>query len=97
MLETIDLTKSYAAHFVQLGSAYVKYAMLSFDGEHGIFLRDFEREYPRTIFLSGTILIYEAGQEIPTTIAPKHLISLEEMQALLNETGKCWAIQVPTL
>ncbi len=94
MIKQVEYKKRYAAHYIQLGEAYVRQAMLSFDGEEQFILEPFDREYPSTIFLSGTILIYPKGDN-PKELKQENEISIEEMQTLLNAKPNSWSIKLP--
>ncbi len=95
MFEQLDSKKRYASHYLQLGSAYIRNAMLSFDEEHRITLAPFEREYPQTIFLSGTIHIYKQEEKSSLVIDKDVEISLEEMQSKLDEAPNSWRVEFP--
>ncbi len=94
MFEQLDFKKRYASHYLQLGSAYIRNAMLSFDEEHSILLAPFDREYPQTVFLSGTIIIYKDGEQLPS-ISKDLEISLEEMQTELDKAPHSWRVKLP--
>lgn len=95
MLEQLDYTKKYASHYIQLGSSYIRNAMLSFDEKRSILLSPFDREYPKTIFLSGTIIISKKESEVLSELSKDLEISLEEMQNKLNEAPHSWSVQLP--
>ncbi len=95
MREKIDYTKSYSAHYIQLGNFYVRNAMLSFDEKHCIRLSAFDREYPRTIFLSGTIFVYNSAEGFSAPLDKIKEISLAEMQELLDQESFAWSILLP--
>ncbi len=91
-IEDLDFSKSYAAHYISLGTSYVKNAMLSFKEDSSISLAPFDKEYPRTIFLSGTIVICDEMRRVGKR---EILISVERMQELLNEKPYSWQVQLP--
>ncbi len=95
MLNKIDYKKRYASHYIQLASSYIQNAMLSFDKEHRIQLSPFDKEYPQTVFFSGTIIIYKLGEELSQGIGKDVEISLEEMQNKLNEEPNSWCVKLP--
>ncbi len=94
MLKQVDYTKCYAAHYIQLGSSYACRGMLSFDEEGKPRLSSFDREYPSTIFISGTILIYPKGKDA-VNLERLNKVSIDELQGLLNINPKNWSIKLP--
>ncbi len=95
MFKDLDYNKRYASHYIQLGSSYIRNAMLFFDDEHHILLAPFDKEYPQTIFFSGTIIIHKIGEEASLGISKDLEISLVEMQGELNKAPDLWCVKLP--
>ena len=87
----IPLGVCYASHYIQIGSSRTRWAGVRRLSDGSLALEAFDREQERTIFVSGTIRLY--NETCPLCDTSDQDLSMEELVSLLNN-GSHWEMDL---